>query len=1126
MPDKLQIGRIVDPFGRAAVLTYFPDGSLKSIQDVIGMTSSFSYDAPYGCSLIGQVQVVGYYGEIGFSSSGSGGGSAVEGRGPIFIPNVPSTPLSTESGGIGSMTTPYGRTTFVYGRDDSTNSRCLEIIDPEGRTERVEFRHQAPGVGASEAQIPTGIGDLTIANQYLDYRNSFYWDPYAITQMRSANPGNLGLDFAKARITHWLHKDADTTSGIVESRKNPLESRVWYTYPGQTQSAFAGRSALPSAIARVLSDGATRKISLDYNDRMQVRRIVDPTGIITEVTYDANGLDILSIGRKATEADTLVELRGFAYDRNRRVTQVRTAGGNSYEYTYLGDNVRPATRTDKAGRIDSYTYNPLNQLSQIDILGTTLWKHFDYDLPGRLSKLTSSDGYELNYGYDDMDRLTSVKFPDQTQQTYVYDKLDLHEVHSRAGVVGTYSHDGARRLRKVVDPSNLVVLDYYPNNALKSTTVDGNKTTRWDIDLQGRPVSKTYADGTQDHFAFDDHVSALNEKINSAGYKTSLKYRADGRLVQLLQTNRGVPDDVTVLTYDDPYFLRPTSIKKGPVGGGAGTLVTFEFYPPLTASGEPQLEAHRLRQERVDGVPTGPTYTYDATGRLSTSRLGTTTTFVYDDIGRIKTYHGLRDFELVYEPESGRLKSIDSDLIGTSFTYKDSVGDMRLDTLNNRSGRSYGYTYDVAGNIQRIRETRSDDSNDAQWKYDYDDANRLTQGAKLPGVSTFAYDGSGNLSTLRGETFTYNSLNQITTQPDSALPQEQQRRYIYDSSNRLVEIIYTGNSGKHTRLSYDPLGRISTISDVTQLFGQAAWNVTELVWCGLTVCQEKTTLAGAGGFEGRGLTSTRVYFPEGYRDSRAGTVLFRRDHLGSVRETISDSGATLGSYDYDPYGQSLTGKVPPIGFAGMYFHVPSGLYLTPFRAYDPRLGRWLTRDPIAERGGLNLYAYVDGNPVSRVDRSGLFAWTLATPVAVLLDAGGAAAASAAALVVGAGVAGVAVGTLIDQTLIKPLWIPSPSQSPIPIAEPSPKNNPHARDLAPRTHPELRDCELYREFVQLRCNQSSQPTDAGCSPTPMHCLDLSLVCEDSCLEGGELSDACPDYPFNYPLRRPYPPKWLW
>jgi hypothetical protein len=60
----------------------------------------------------------------------------------------------------------------------------------------------------------------------------------------------------------------------------------------------------------------------------------------------------------------------------------------------------------------------------------------------------------------------------------------------------------------------------------------------------------------------------------------------------------------------------------------------------------------------------------------------------------------------------------------------------------------------------------------------------------------------------------------------------------------------------------------------------------------------------------------------------------------------------------------------------MFIHQPSGLDLTQYRAYDPFSGRWLSRDPAGEKGGINLYAYVGDAPVNYLDPWGLWEFSL------------------------------------------------------------------------------------------------------------------------------------------------------
>lgn len=92
-----------------------------------------------------------------------------------------------------------------------------------------------------------------------------------------------------------------------------------------------------------------------------------------------------------------------------------------------------------------------------------------------------------------------------------------------------------------------------------------------------------------------------------------------------------------------------------------------------------------------------------------------------------------------------------------------------------------------------------------------------------------------------------------------------------------------------------------------------------------------------------------------------------------MRYVTDANGKLLGTQDYSAYGAivSRSGVTGQLGYAGMWQHETSGLNLTWYRPYNPRVGRWLSRDPIGEEGGLNLFGYVNGSPLSLTDPSGL-----------------------------------------------------------------------------------------------------------------------------------------------------------
>jgi RHS repeat-associated protein len=99
------------------------------------------------------------------------------------------------------------------------------------------------------------------------------------------------------------------------------------------------------------------------------------------------------------------------------------------------------------------------------------------------------------------------------------------------------------------------------------------------------------------------------------------------------------------------------------------------------------------------------------------------------------------------------------------------------------------------------------------------------------------------------------------------------------------------------------------------------------------------------------------------------------DHLGSVRDVVSDTGVTLGRITYDSFGQvtNTTGIVDTLfRYTARPGMSSTGLYDYRARTYDPRVGQFLSEDPIAfTANDPNLRRYVGNEPIRWVDPSGL-----------------------------------------------------------------------------------------------------------------------------------------------------------
>ncbi|OZB82170.1 MAG: hypothetical protein B7X28_03940 [Halothiobacillus sp. 13-55-253] len=140
---------------------------------------------------------------------------------------------------------------------------------------------------------------------------------------------------------------------------------------------------------------------------------------------------------------------------------------------------------------------------------------------------------------------------------------------------------------------------------------------------------------------------------------------------------------------------------------------------------------------------------------------------------------------------------------------------------------------------------------------------------------------------------------------------------------------------------------------------------TKFLWCGERICEARDNSDNV----------LARYYAQGERHGST-IAYYAQDQIGSVVATVDPQGQITSRLRYDSYGTltSSSGTLPDYRYAGLYVHPQSSLYLATYRAYDPKIGRWLSRDPIRETGGINLYAYVTSNPVINIDPKGLDIW--------------------------------------------------------------------------------------------------------------------------------------------------------
>ena len=1000
--DPLKITKITDTFGRTAQFAYNGAGYLQQITDMIGLTSQFTYTGSF----------------------------------------------------INALTTPYGTTTFAYGEVGAGTStiRWLEATDPLGGKERLEYRHNAPGIATSDpvGTVPAGI---SLTNAYLNYRNSFFWDKKAMMEP--------ALDYTKAKITHWLHtSDGNAAAGVKESEKSPLENRVWYSYPYQPNSYYIGSDERPFARAQALSDGTTQVAYWQYNALGNLTKSTDPIGRVTDYLYDPAGLDLV---------------------------EVRNHTGNLYEllasFTYtdalhLVSIHQPLTRTDAAGQVTGYNYNARGQKLTETVTRngqpeTTTWNYdaggylqnitgplagatvgFTYDGYGRMQTVTDSENYTATSTYDGLNRPLKTTYPDGTFEQTIYNKLDAEWQRDRLGRWSRAEHDELQRTTATTDPAGRKVqYDWCVCGALHKLIDAAGQTTEFEYDIQRRPTKRTFADGNLIKYFYDPAHSLLSAVLDAQGQKTHYIYTADDRIATITYTDAldqplNPPTPGVSYVYGNNY----PHLKEFTDGTGTTTLDYYNVHSGTLGAG---------RLQAVNGPLTGKvdkiTYTYDELGRVTGRTLNTTAeSITLDVLGRVTAAtNALGSFLTGYVNATARPQTVTfPNNQTTTYTYYPNTapagtgnGDQRLQTIWHQDAAAatlskhdysynpggeitdwtqqagpapataYGYEYDRAS--QLLAATRKDPATNAvqkQYTYRYDLAgnrtleqidnavssatyNSVNQLTARTGAGPMVFEGTVNKDatvTVGGIAATVNAQNrftaqvyvqpgqqnieitardtqgrqtaghaQVTVEAGAIIPlvsydlngnqtADGARTYDWDAANRLVKIT---QGGSIREFAYNGFGQRMSEKVNGTVTKRWLWDGTEMI----------AELDASNAV-------TKRFFTQGEQIAGA-SYYYTRDHLGSIREVTDATNTLRARYDYDPWGRRSANLVTtnPVesdfGFTGHYYDAPTGMHVAYYRWLDG--ARWLSRDPIGEEGGMNLYAYVNNEPIGLIDPFGL-----------------------------------------------------------------------------------------------------------------------------------------------------------
>lgn len=890
--SNVQLTTITDAVGKVTTLTYNATGLVEKVTDPFSRNALFEYDGNRNLTKI--TDMGGYSSQLSYDAN-------------VYV-------------------------TSIQKGDD----RWQIYIEPNGQT--VYYYYPPPGASMWENYRITITHPNGEKEEYFysgDTLKGWHVSPNNYIQYVDANINNGAGNVPK---TLYYFSNYSALKGAINRIDYPDGGDVIYSYDQ------AGN-------VTELTDADNKYQEFTYNSMGRVTSAKAPKGNTTRYVYAANGVDLLSVqddrGAIAFEYNSK---HGVELIKDRRNNNTRIA------YNTLGQIIRIAGAEGATEQtVTTFIYSADRRLQSVQRNSQTV-SRYTYDTFGRVRTETDAAGLTLTYSYDNLNQLTQIAYPDGRSEQFSWSNKRpflLNQETSRGGKVNRYGYDPQKQLVESINPEGgLIRMNYDANGNLVKLIDPNSKTTAFGYNNNDIPTSKTYPNSQGDSYTYDA-VGRIKTRTNARGIVTTYSYDANSNLVKTDYAD-DTPD--VDFIYDNLNRL---------IQRTDGVGVYRYFY-----DGNDNLTA-------VDGPWANDTlnYTYDALDRRTslTPQGGVAVNYRYDGLSRpVSIQQGNQTYVLSYQGVSNLLTK-----------------------LTRPNGSATRYTNDALQRLTLARNELADGSliNSFAYQYNTDD-NRsretVNNGPAItnltPGLKTYEVNELNQLvsSTNPARTYEYDADGNMTR---GYTPDGYAWTAVYDAENRLKRLQYTDGGGVTYATEYRYQGN-DLVGRILKYRNGALINDIRLVYDGFLVVQERD----------QANATVREYL---WRDAnlggigrllnlrQGGTVYdYFFDARGNVVTLLDAAGQVKASYGYRPFGEiteAAGSLAQPMRFSTKYYDPESGLSNFGYRFYYASAGRWVNRDPIGEDGGINLYSYVNNNPISEIDPLGNCPWCIGAAIGFGFD---------------------------------------------------------------------------------------------------------------------------------------------